>query len=212
MNGKWWENKNLVRLLLIVFYPVGLYGFVKCRNKPKIIMTFMSVITGLALLLIVLGIINADFSQLGKDAVVKTESVQSDSSAETEIIVEKDNSESVPELSNTNGNPLIDQKLQTAKIINSAGNYIGDRAYIYISRIVFDKLTLENITDFYLTFKDKNYNWVTVFCDDGTGLFFGGGSPFVEFGKLDKIGIITEKSDWTMLYNDETKSFKRLNN
>jgi len=54
---KWYENKMLVRLFLVLFYPVGLYGFIKCPNKPKKTMIIMSVIIGL---MIIGGIVGED--------------------------------------------------------------------------------------------------------------------------------------------------------
>jgi hypothetical protein len=50
MNKNWFENKKLVRLLLIFFYPIGLYGYIKCSQKPKITMIIMSIFVGFGIL------------------------------------------------------------------------------------------------------------------------------------------------------------------
>jgi hypothetical protein len=50
----WYENKTWVKLLLIFFYPVGLFGYIKCSNKPKITMIIMSIIMGFCILAVIL--------------------------------------------------------------------------------------------------------------------------------------------------------------
>jgi hypothetical protein len=46
----WYENKTQVRLLLIFVYPIGLFGYIKCPNKPKITMIIMSILIGFCIL------------------------------------------------------------------------------------------------------------------------------------------------------------------
>jgi hypothetical protein len=50
----WYENKTLVKLLLIFFYPIGLFGYIKCPNKPKITMVIMSIVMGFCILTVIL--------------------------------------------------------------------------------------------------------------------------------------------------------------
>ena len=105
-------------------------------------------------------------------------------------------------------NPLLMHKLTEKAVMNGTGTArIGTWAYISISRAELDKASLSDFTEFYKSFKDKKYNWVSVICNDGTGLLFPGGGLIGSFGPIDAEGaIIGEKYRWIM-YNDKNDIF-----
>ncbi|GFI25244.1 hypothetical protein IMSAGC012_00351 [Lachnospiraceae bacterium] len=71
---------------------------------------------------------------------------------------------------------------------------IGERAYIEIGKEDLQNVTQEDFKEFADTVvKDSGYNYFTVICDDGTGVFFGGsGIIIVSYGKLNDEGMLEE--------------------
>ena len=92
-------------------------------------------------------------------------------------------------------NPLTQAKVKTAEVMNGSGTEkIGERAYIEISKEDLQNITQEDFKEFADTVvKDSGYNYFTVICDDGTGVFFGGsGIIIVSYGKLNDEGMLEE--------------------
>ena len=108
-------------------------------------------------------------------------------------------------------NPLLRPKLTEAAVMNGTGTArIGTRAYINVSRAELDKASPADFTEFYKSFRDKNYNWVSVICNDSTGLVFPGGGPIGSFGPIDAEGaLVGEEYRW-IVYNDEQGTFVDL--
>lgn len=92
-------------------------------------------------------------------------------------------------------NPLTQAKVKTADVMNGFGtDKIGERAYIEIGKEDLQNVTQEDFKEFADTVvKDSGYNYFTVICDDGTGVFFGGsGIIIVSYGKLNDEGMLEE--------------------
>ena len=92
-------------------------------------------------------------------------------------------------------NPLTQAKVKTAEVMNGSGTEkIGERAYIEISKEDLQNVTQEDFKEFADTVvKDSGYNYFTVICNDGTGVFFGGsGIIIVSYGKLNDEGMLEE--------------------
>ena len=92
-------------------------------------------------------------------------------------------------------NPLTQAKVKTADVMNGFGtDKIGERAYIEISKEDLQNITQEDFKEFADTVvKDSGYNYFTVICNDGTGVFFGGsGIVIVSYGKLNDEGMLEE--------------------
>lgn len=92
-------------------------------------------------------------------------------------------------------NPLTQAKVKTAEVMNGSGTEkIGERAYIEISKEDLQDVTQEDFKEFADTVvKDSGYNYFTVVCNDGTGVFFGGsGIIIVSYGKLNDEGMLEE--------------------
>lgn len=92
-------------------------------------------------------------------------------------------------------NPLTQAKVKTADVMNGFGtDEIGERAYIEISKEDLQNVTQEDFKEFADTVvKDSGYNYFTVICNDGTGVFFGGsGIIIVSYGKLNDEGMLEE--------------------
>ena len=92
-------------------------------------------------------------------------------------------------------NPLTQAKVKTADVMNGFGtDKIGERAYIEISKEDLQNVTQEDFKEFADTVvKDSGYNYFTVICNDGTGVFFGGsGIVIVSYGKLNDEGMLEE--------------------
>ena len=92
-------------------------------------------------------------------------------------------------------NPLTQAKVKTADVMNGFGtDKIGERAYIEIGKEDLQNVTQEDFKEFADTVvKDSGYNYFTVICDDGTGVFFGGSEIIiVSYGKLNDEGMLEE--------------------
>lgn len=107
-------------------------------------------------------------------------------------------------------NVLMDYDLTIKDVKNGTGDsVIGQRAYIRITKDQLKEITAENFVEFAnQRVKDSGYNWVTVICDDGTGLCFAGSDILVvEYGKLDDLGRIEESHGTIMLESDGSYSY-----
>ncbi|MDR2052871.1 MAG: hypothetical protein LBP80_05595 [Treponema sp.] len=87
---------------------------------------------------------------------------------------------------------------------------IGTRAYVELEPDEFKALTLDNYAEFYQYFKDKDYNWVSIFCSDGTGVIFARGGPIGEFGSMDKEGRLDGDTTKMIVYDDNIGTFVEM--
>lgn len=94
------------------------------------------------------------------------------------------------------GNALMDTELKEAETKDGASY-----AYVNITKEKLKGITLEQFTEFTNTVvKDSGYNWVSVICDDGTGLQYTGSQTMaVDYGKLDSDGCISEHQGVIMI-------------
>ena len=117
--------------------------------------------------------------------------------------VEKGGKELYPEMYNI----LLDCKVKTADVMNGFGtDVIGQRAYIDILKSELLKVTEDDYKEFVETVvKDSGYNYVSIMCEDGTGIVFPGSlSLIATYGELDKDGSILESKGDILLQEDGT--------
>jgi hypothetical protein len=108
-------------------------------------------------------------------------------------------------------NRLMWQKPREAPVMNGLGTaQIGTRAYVEMELDEFKALTLDNYAEFYQYFKNKDYNWVSIFCSDGTGVIFVGGGPIGEFGFMDKEGRLDGDAIKMIVYDDNVGTFVEM--
>lgn len=102
-------------------------------------------------------------------------------------------------LARSSKNPLIAAELETEAVMNgSKTDILGFRAHISMPKAALKEITLEQYTEFCNTvLKDSTYNWVSIRCDDGTGIQFTG-SQFViaTYGTMDYEGIVVKESGY----------------
>lgn len=91
-------------------------------------------------------------------------------------------------------NVLMDYDLIVKDVKSGSGDVIGEYAYIRIMKKQFEEITEENYKEFAESVvKDSGYNWVSILCDDGTGICFPGSMYYVaDYGKQDADGSILE--------------------
>lgn len=108
-------------------------------------------------------------------------------------------------------NVLMDYDLIVEDVKNGTGDsVIGQRAYISITKAALEEITEENYKEFAETVvKDSGYNWVSIICNDDTGICFAGSNYSVgTYGKLDKEGVIVEGSGTITLAADGSYSYE----
>lgn len=91
-------------------------------------------------------------------------------------------------------NVLTGYDLTVKDVKSGSGEKIGEYAYIRITKAQLQSITEENYKEFAETVvKDSGYNWVSIICDDGTGICFPGSMYYVgTYGKQDSDGSILE--------------------
>lgn len=91
-------------------------------------------------------------------------------------------------------NVLTGYDLTVKDVKSGSGEKIGEYAYIRITKAQLQSITEENYKEFVETVvKDSGYNWVSIICDDGTGICFPGSMYYVgTYGKQDSDGSILE--------------------
>lgn len=92
-------------------------------------------------------------------------------------------------------NLLMQAKVKKAKIKNGLGTgQVGERAYIEINKEDLRNVTQEDFKEFASSVvKDSGYNWVSIICNDGTGICFIGSMEYLaQYGKIDNEGAIEE--------------------
>ncbi len=93
-------------------------------------------------------------------------------------------------------NPLIAAELCTDFVLNgSKTDVIGQRAYIKLSKSGLKEITLDEYREFCEAVVDNSiYNWISIICDDGTGIQFAGSQYFfASYGAIDYEGCITQE-------------------
>lgn len=93
-------------------------------------------------------------------------------------------------------NPLIAADLQTQYVLNGSETaVIGQYAYIKIAKTTLQGITEEEYRDFCTTIvEDSIYNWVSIICDDGTGIQFTGSQYiWATYGTITYEGVITDE-------------------
>lgn len=92
-------------------------------------------------------------------------------------------------------NPLIQAELYRGFVMNGSGTKaIGQYAYIRISKETLKGITVEEYAEFCETVVQGSiYNWVSIICNDGTGLqFTGSNCTIVSYGTINYEGIIEQ--------------------
>ena len=98
-------------------------------------------------------------------------------------------------------NPLIAAELQEGFVMNgSKTDVIGMYAYIHIDKSTLRESTLDEYTEFCETTADSIlYNWVSIICDDWTGIQFTASQyAIATYGKINYQGVITEDIGYIM--------------
>lgn len=99
-------------------------------------------------------------------------------------------------------NPLMTIDLQTADVKNGTGDkVIGKRGYIKIDKAALKTITNEQFTEFANKKVDNSgLNWVSIICEDGTGICFAGSIGSVaDYGTQDAEGRINKQIGVIML-------------
>lgn len=106
-------------------------------------------------------------------------------------------------------NVLMDYDLTVKEVKSGDGSVIGQRAYIRIMKSQLQEITSENFVEFVESrVRDSGYNWVSIICDDGTGICFPGSMVQVaDYGKLDDDGSILESYGTIALEEDGAYSY-----
>jgi hypothetical protein len=107
-------------------------------------------------------------------------------------------------------NPLMQKKLQEEDVRSGNGTLLGKRAFIVVTVVEFRATDFDHVAEFYKSFKDKNYRWVTVMRPDGKGLIFTGGGTMATFCNIDKFGRQDGPSEWTIIYDEKLDIFREL--
>lgn len=93
-------------------------------------------------------------------------------------------------------NPLLAAEFVDDLVVNGSGTgALGYRGYIRISKEILKEVTVEEYYEFCKEHvKDSvKYLWVSIICDDGTGIQFEGTQYVIAtYGKIDYEGVITE--------------------
>lgn len=99
-------------------------------------------------------------------------------------------------------NPLMKASFETADVKNGTGDkVIGKRGYVKINKSDLKTITNEQFTEFAnAKVKDSGLNWVSIICEDGTGISFAGSISYVaDYGTIDAEGRITKQIGVIML-------------
>lgn len=116
-------------------------------------------------------------------ATVASTATSTEPPAETPTVPESDN-------------PLIAAEMKSTGVMNGAGTeVIGVRGYIEIPKESLKSITEEQYAEFcaQIDLLYNRYNWVSVICDDETGLqFTGAQTQFAMYGKLDAEGVCND--------------------
>ena len=86
---------------------------------------------------------------------------------------------------------------------------IGEWAEIVVAKELLQATSMEEFVEFCNEVVDESgYNWVTIACDDGTGIQFQGSMTMVAtYGTLDNEGCIVDAIGTIMIQDDGTYSY-----
>lgn len=116
-------------------------------------------------------------------------------------------SQTVPDSSN----PLLNAQINTSPVKSGDNSKtLGTYAYINISKSILKAVTMDQFTEFAQAIVDNSgYNWVSIICEDGTGICFSGSDIYYpSYGKLDADGAITDGyGDITWDFDTNTYSY-----
>ena len=109
------------------------------------------------------------------------------------------------EVKTESDNPLMNAKIQIADVMNGTkSEKLGEWAEIQISKAVLEEITQEQFSEFCNDIvNESGYSWLTISCEDGTGIQFAGSIPYVStYGSLDNEGCIAESMGTIMVQED----------
>ena len=89
-------------------------------------------------------------------------------------------------------NVLMDYDPIVTDLKSGNGDVVGQRAHIRIMKSQLEEITEENFREFAESVvKDSGYNWVSIICDDGTGICFTGSNAIhADYGTIDDDGTV----------------------
>ena len=99
-------------------------------------------------------------------------------------------------------NPLLSATFSLDEVKSGVGdNALGQYGYIKIDKKDLKTVTNEQFTEFAeQKVQDSGLNWVSIICDDGTGICFAGSISYVaEYGEVDTDGAILKSTGVIML-------------
>lgn len=99
-------------------------------------------------------------------------------------------------------NPLLSATFSLDEVKSGIGNNVlGQYGYIKIDKKDLKTVTNEQFTEFAeQKVQDSGLNWVSIICDDGTGICFAGSISYVaEYGEVDTDGTILKSTGVIML-------------
>lgn len=94
------------------------------------------------------------------------------------------------------GEQILGHDVQTAVVMNGPKTKaIGTYAFIEMGRSELDGLSDEQWVEIFGKVEEMDYNYFSIFCEDGTGACFPGCSFMASVGEIDETGSIgkTEK-------------------
>lgn len=173
-------------LLLIVFFPVGLYLMWRSswNRIVKIVLT----------IIIAVGVINYVITPMPTTAPATTEIIETEETAKEQQV----------------SNPLMAYAINKADVKNGGGTEtIGTWANIKINKGDFKNSGQENFMDFIDSkVEGSGYNWFTFVFEDGTGLQFNGSHKQIGvYGELDDEGRVTEVIGNIVLKSNDTYEY-----
>lgn len=96
---------------------------------------------------------------------------------------------------------LNNAEFMVETVTSGSGKDIGTRGYVEIAKEALKATTNEEFLKFCEDkVKDSGHNWVTIICDDGTGLLFTASmSELVGYGNVNEYGQMIKSYGFAML-------------
>lgn len=109
---------------------------------------------------------------------------------------------------------LNSSKFKKTEVLSGSGYVIGERGYIEVSKDVLKSASQDDFKKFVASHvKDSGLNYVSIICDDGTGIcFVASMSVFADFGQISADGSIIKSSGTILLNSDGSYSYKENGN
>ena len=104
--------------------------------------------------------------------------------------------------------PLMTAEIETDFVINgSRTDVLGRYATIKISKESLQTITMEEYAEFCTEVVDSStYNWVSIICDDGTGIQFTDSDYIIAtYGRINDEGVITKDLGYIRFTGEEFK-------